>query len=114
MGYNLSSRLLQFRGLPLLTVVNVTRIIASAMATAKILHTFPRRPLMGLDAPKADRDTDHDLAIASVLGSPPGPLADGRDASVGGPAFSAPASSLPLPPNGELVGASIPERRLRL
>ena len=84
MGYNLSSRLLQFRGLPLLTVVNVTRIIASAMATAKILHTFPRRPLMGLDAPKADRDTDHDLAIASVLGSPPGPLADGRDATAGG------------------------------
>jgi hypothetical protein len=67
-----------------LTVVNVTRIIASAMATAKILHTFPRRPLMGLDAPKADRDTDHDLAIASVLGSPPGPLADGRDATAGG------------------------------
>jgi len=75
MGYNLSSRLLQFRGLSLLTVVNVTRIIASAMATAKILHNFPRRPLMGLDAPKADRDADHDLAIASVLGLPPGSAA---------------------------------------
>ena len=73
-----------------MTVVNVTRIIASAMATAKILHTFPRRPLMGPDAPKADRDADHDLAIASVLGLPPGPLADGRDATAGGPAFSSP------------------------
>ena len=49
--------------------------VCPAMATAKILHTFPRRPLMGPDAPKADRDADHDLAIASVLGSPPGSAA---------------------------------------
>ena len=53
-------------------MVNTTRIIATAMASASSFLTFPRRPLMGLEAPKATRSALSDLAVVCGLGWPPG------------------------------------------